>query len=385
MFSKLVYLLVATISFLCMSLCKDQLSSLKGVIDVADGILVYANFYPFPHHKLNSTPIESYTVYGERDCISACAESSQCRSLNFRSVPDANGKYLCQILDTDKFNLSESFNGSLDFHHHSFTAPCDLHPCKNGGTCYPVIGEYDFKCVCTSSFGGKRCAYEKRYKSCAELFTAGFTKDGVYQILSDQSEMIDVYCDQSSRGGGWTMVFKVVSGVSADIYQLWTSAESLNENNTKALNVTSSFKGHYKNRFVQNWPTARPKEARVALYSNNESKPVEILSLVFNATNSNNVNWFSRGRLTHSPWTDLFTEPLLTFALQGCCGRTFYITKSHGGCPQDFGWLLVSFNDCVYESRLPQTTVMYSNHTSYVNWNNYGNVGIADTLVVYIR
>ena len=40
------------------------------------------------------------------------------------------------------------------------------------------------------------------YKSCAELFNAGFTKDGVYQILSDQSEMIDAYCDQSNRGGG---------------------------------------------------------------------------------------------------------------------------------------------------------------------------------------
>lgn len=121
MFSNLFYLLVASISFLCISLCKDQLSSLKGVIDVADGILVYANYYPFPHHKLNSTPIESHTVYGERDCISACAESSQCRSLNFRPVPDANGKYLCQLLDTDKFNSSESFHGSLDFHHHSFT------------------------------------------------------------------------------------------------------------------------------------------------------------------------------------------------------------------------------------------------------------------------
>ena len=40
------------------------------------------------------------------------------------------------------------------------------------------------------------------YKSCAELLNAGFTNDGVYQILSDQSEVIDIYCDQSSWGGG---------------------------------------------------------------------------------------------------------------------------------------------------------------------------------------
>ena len=56
------------------------------------------------------------------------------------------------------------------------------------------------------------------------------------------------------------MVFKVVSGVPADIYQLWKSADSLNENETEALNINSSFKGHYKNRFVLNWQTVHPKE-----------------------------------------------------------------------------------------------------------------------------
>ena len=121
MLSKLIHIPVAIISSLCVSLYLSQPSSFKGAIDVPDGILVYANFFPFPHHKLNSTPIESRTVYGEQDCIAACTESSQCRSLNFRTVPGANGKFLCQLLDTDKFNLSESFNASLDFHHHSFT------------------------------------------------------------------------------------------------------------------------------------------------------------------------------------------------------------------------------------------------------------------------
>ena len=36
-------------------------------------------------------------------------------------------------------------------------APCDTHPCKNGGTCYPSNGKYDFRCVCTSGFSGKTC------------------------------------------------------------------------------------------------------------------------------------------------------------------------------------------------------------------------------------
>lgn len=61
---------------------------------------------------------------------------------------------------------------------------------------------------------------------------------------------------------GWTMVFKLVSGVSAGIYKLWSSANSLNENKTEALNINSSLKEHYKNRLVQNWQTAHPKEVR---------------------------------------------------------------------------------------------------------------------------
>ena len=38
-------------------------------------------------------------------------------------------------------------------------------------------------------------------KSCAELLDAGFTNNGVYKILFNNSQVFDVYCDQSSRGG----------------------------------------------------------------------------------------------------------------------------------------------------------------------------------------
>ena len=39
-------------------------------------------------------------------------------------------------------------------------------------------------------------------KSCAELLDAGFTSNGVYKILFNNSQVFDVYCDQSSQGGG---------------------------------------------------------------------------------------------------------------------------------------------------------------------------------------
>lgn len=184
------------------------------------------------------------------------------------------------------------------------------------------------------------------------------------------------------------MVFKVVSNVSANgksSSQMWSSSETINENTSEALNIASSFRGHYQNRFVPNWHLVKPKEALIALYREDGSV-LETLSIVFNATNSDNKNWFSKSRMIHSPWTDLESEPQNIFSIEGCCsGRDFYISRNHGGCPNDAGWLAIISTDCPWEQRRPPFTVMYSNRTTYTNWNQYENVGTADLFVLYIR
>ncbi|CAH3146014.1 unnamed protein product, partial [Pocillopora meandrina] len=252
-------------------------------------------------------------------------------------------------------------------------APCALDPCENGGTCHPVEMAYDFKCACPPGLFGKQC--ENLTKSCAELLDAGFTNNGVYKILFNNSQVFDVYCDQSSQGGGWTMVFKVVSGVSANgrsISQLWFSSETINENRSEALNIDSSFKEHYKNRFVPNWHLAKPKEVQIALYKRNGSDP-ETLSIVFNSANSDDKNWFSKSRIVHSPWTDLESERQNYFSIEGCCNdRNFYISKIHNKCPNDEGWLAIISSYCPWEKRFPPSTVLYSNRTTYTNWNHHG-------------
>ena len=52
----------------------------------------------------------------------------------------------------------------------------------------------------------------------------------------------------------------MVANVAADVYHLWTSADSLNEDNEGVLTVSSDFPGHYKNRLVQNWQMTNPKQ-----------------------------------------------------------------------------------------------------------------------------
>ena len=64
---------------------------------------------------------------------------------------------------------------------------------------------------------------------------------------------------------GWTMVFKVVGGQPGPagyISQLWTSADSLNEDVTNVLGIRRSFPIPYKNRLVSSWQTTKPKEVR---------------------------------------------------------------------------------------------------------------------------
>lgn len=57
-------------------------------------------------------------------------------------------------------------------------------------------------------------------KNCAELYKSGETISGVYTIDPDGSGTFDVYCDQKTAGGGWTVFQKRLDG-SVDFYRGW--------------------------------------------------------------------------------------------------------------------------------------------------------------------
>ena len=94
----------------------------KGGIHVGEGVLYYANFVPFPNHKLNHSEVmETRSVIDEEECIAACTENMECQSANFNTTPDDSGQHICQLLDADKFTSYNEFTETLDFHHYSFT------------------------------------------------------------------------------------------------------------------------------------------------------------------------------------------------------------------------------------------------------------------------
>ena len=66
------------------------------------------------------------------------------------------------------------------------------------------------------------------------------------------------------------MVFKFVGDVTPEAaYDLWSSANTLLENDTAALNTNSTHSGHYKNRIVHTWQTFNPLEVCNLTYLDN--------------------------------------------------------------------------------------------------------------------
>ena len=57
-------------------------------------------------------------------------------------------------------------------------------------------------------------------KNCAELYKSGQTISGVYTIDPDGSGAFDVFCDQTTAGGGWTVFQKRLDG-SVNFYRGW--------------------------------------------------------------------------------------------------------------------------------------------------------------------
>ncbi|XP_022786674.1 ficolin-1-like isoform X2 [Stylophora pistillata] len=70
-----------------------------------------------------------------------------------------------------------------------------------------------------SNLKGNRTNVEV-YKNCAELYKAGKRISGVYTIDPDDAGAFDVFCDQKTAGGGWTVFQKRLDG-SVDFYLGW--------------------------------------------------------------------------------------------------------------------------------------------------------------------
>ena len=76
-------------------------------------------------------------------------------------------------------------------------------------------------------------------------------------------------CNLHIMSLGWTMVFKIVSGVqSKRVWELYSSSDTSAENVTAALDVTNQHHDHYKNRVIMNWGNFNPSQVSVGNCTN---------------------------------------------------------------------------------------------------------------------
>ena len=59
------------------------------------------------------------------------------------------------------------------------------------------------------------------YRNCGEIYKSGERKDGVYTIKPDNLPAFDVFCDQTTAGGGWTVFQKRLNG-SVNFFLNWS-------------------------------------------------------------------------------------------------------------------------------------------------------------------
>jgi len=122
-----------------------------------NGVPSYGKFKADKFSYLNITSIGGDLVERNSICAFACLETPPCFSFNLAAFPDINGKLLCELLPSDKYNNSDKLVPSNVFHHYSIASPCNSLPCKNNGKCVSLYEEDSYVCFCTVGFTGKNC------------------------------------------------------------------------------------------------------------------------------------------------------------------------------------------------------------------------------------
>ncbi|XP_048578445.1 sushi, nidogen and EGF-like domain-containing protein 1 isoform X3 [Nematostella vectensis] len=110
------------------------------------------------HEKsyLSVTHKKVYFVERLSKCVLNCLRGGSARSFNLTIERNADGKYLCEVLFSDRFLEREKYVASQTFDHYESPSECSKWPCRHG-KCKEIYELNDYECVCEQGYTGKHC------------------------------------------------------------------------------------------------------------------------------------------------------------------------------------------------------------------------------------
>jgi len=186
-------------------------------------------------------------------------------------------------------------------------------------------------------------------------------------------------------GGGYTLVYKLTSGVAGQGATLWTSTTPVNDEERALLGPGKATKPYVSRIVTKLWNIRFPiTEVRVSIVVGSK----EAKFFRFSGIGSSVVNWFDKSRILFSSYTDVgptMTSNIFSIVGDPTSHREWLVSKNYGGCDVDAGWLVADWapDPCMWEGVHPATRVLYAPKATATTWLTGG--ALADALLVYVK
>ncbi|HVH45591.1 MAG TPA: fibrinogen-like YCDxxxxGGGW domain-containing protein [Labilithrix sp.] len=221
--------------------------------------------------------------------------------------------------------------------------------------------------------------------SCKELLArAPGTSTGVTN-LTIAGTVLPAFCDMTTDGGGYTLVFRLSRGQPGDPYAL-LKGNALNDDVSVEATPQVRTK-HYVSRLLAGWNIDFPVEqVRVRLL--NDAGDL-LRELSFDGKGTTRESWFSKAKLLTSPWNDVSAADTGFFAPAGHPDeqRRFFIHRPYKTCEEDEGWLVVHGSKaptvCAYENPGANIRIYYAPNATAHRWST--GVPEASSFAVFVR